>query len=49
MKIVKNNNFLAASPLPQRVGYFTQFEMFNHVGRSRRSHINLSSEIVNLK
>ena len=50
MKIVKNNNFPSSlGPLSQRVGYFTQFEIFSHVGGSKRSHINLNSEIVNLK
>ena len=35
-------------PLPQKV-YFTQFDIFSSVGGSRRSHINLKSEIVNVK
>ena len=49
-KIVKNNNFLSSiEPQPQKVGYFTQFEIFRHVGGSKRSHTNLKSKTVDLK
>ena len=49
-KNCEKQQFLSSlGPLPQRVDYFTQFEVFSHVGGSRRSHINLNSEIVNLK
>ena len=34
---------------PQKVGYFTQFEIFSHVGGSKRSHTNLKSKTVDLK
>ena len=49
-KNCEKQQFLGSlGPLPQRVEYFTQFEVFSHVGGSRRSHVNLNSEIVNLK
>ena len=45
----KQQFLISLGPLPQKVGYFTQFEIFSHIGGSRRSHINLKSEILNLK
>ena len=48
-KVVKNNFLSSIRLLPWRVGYFTQFEIFSHVGGSKQSHINLKFEIVNLK
>ena len=36
-------------PLSQNDGYLTQFEIFSHIGGTRRSHNNLNSEIINLK
>ena len=34
---------------PQKVGYFTQFEIFSHVGCSKWSHTNLKSATIDLK
>ena len=48
MKIVKNNKFLSSlGPLPQFI--LLNMRLFSHVGGSGCSHINLKSEIVNLK
>ena len=46
----KTTSFGAAADLHhKKAGYFTQFEIFSHVGGSRRSRFNLKSDVVNLK
>ena len=46
----EKQQFLSSlGPLSQNDGYFTQFEIFSHIGGFRRSHNNLNSEIINLK
>ena len=48
MKVVNNNKLLSSlGPLPRFI--LLNIRLFSHDGGSRHSHINLKSEILNLK